>query len=77
MPTLDELREQALRLSPQERAELAAKLLESLDDDDSEALTQAEIEKAWDEEIERRSREVDEGRAELLTEDEFWKQLEG
>jgi putative addiction module component (TIGR02574 family) len=71
--TIDELREQALRLPQAQREQLAIELLDSLDDDASPE----EIAKAWDEEIERRSRAIDEGRAELLTEDEFWKIVEG
>ena len=49
--------DEALRLPAQERASLAAKLIESLDDthdEDSEAL--------WAVEIARRLKEIDEGR---------------
>ena len=51
----------ALSLSPVERAMLADHLLSCLDGPD-----QKEIEAAWAEEAERRLREIDEGKVELL-----------
>ncbi|HET9225487.1 MAG TPA: addiction module protein [Thermoanaerobaculia bacterium] len=44
---------EALQLTPQERAEMAAELLASLDEPED-----ADVEAAWAEEIERRARRV-------------------
>lgn len=51
----------ALELSVEERAMLVDRLLQSLD-----THNQAEIDKAWAEEIERRIREIDEGKVDLI-----------
>jgi putative addiction module component (TIGR02574 family) len=51
----------ALSLSPGERAMLADHLLTSLDDP-----KQKEIDAVWAEEAERRNREIDEGKVELI-----------
>jgi len=56
-----ELLEKALRLPPKARAALIANLIESLDgtnDEDAEA--------AWQAEIDRRARDLDEGDVELV-----------
>ncbi|HYH45772.1 MAG TPA: addiction module protein [Thermoanaerobaculia bacterium] len=50
---------EALRLSPGERAALAQRLLESLDED-------AEIEEAWAVEVERRIAEVESGAVQVI-----------
>ena len=52
------LLEQALGLPEKDRAEIAARLLESLDDGDKEA-----VEAAWAEEIDRRCDALDKGEA--------------
>jgi len=52
------LLDEALRLPEGDRAELAAKLIESLDGQDD-----AEVDSAWAEEIERRCAAVDAGDA--------------
>ena len=57
----DDLLRQGLQLSPEERAALAATLIESLDqevDEDAEA--------AWATEIGRRLRELDAGKVKLI-----------
>jgi putative addiction module component (TIGR02574 family) len=54
----DELFSQALRLPENERAELAARLLESLDEQ-----KEADVDQAWADEIERRCAAVDAGDA--------------
>lgn len=54
--TIDELRAEALRLDPGERAELASQLLVSLDD-----LSECQIEKLWIEEAMRRDAALDNG----------------
>jgi putative addiction module component (TIGR02574 family) len=52
----DAIEQEALRLNPAKRAELAQKLLLSLD-----ALSETEINEAWLDEAERRAQELDEG----------------
>lgn len=54
--TRDAVLEEALRLTPQERADVAAELLESLEVERPDQ--QEEVEKAWAEEIERRARRI-------------------
>lgn len=58
--TVDKIVAEALGLSPQARAFLAERLIESLD-----AAPGTEISHAWREEIRKRCREVDEGLVEL------------
>lgn len=55
---LQEVASKALSLSPPERAELAHELILSLDE-----VTDKEVEKAWDAEIERRVAEIKSGKA--------------
>ncbi len=57
---------EALHLSVQERAQLAQRLLESLDD-----LTGAEAEQLWLIEAQRRSAEIDDGTVQLVSGDEL------
>lgn len=62
MPTdFDTILSEALSLSPNDRAMLADHLLASLD-----GPNQKEIDAAWAEEAERRMREIDEGKVELV-----------
>jgi putative addiction module component (TIGR02574 family) len=56
-----ELLEKALRLPPEARAALIASLIESLD-----GTTDADTEVAWQAEIDRRARDLDEGDVELV-----------
>ncbi len=56
--SVEELKEEALRLSPEARAYLARELLASLD-----ALSDAEIEKLWIDEAIRRDEELASGTA--------------
>jgi hypothetical protein len=65
--TIDELKTEALRLNPGERAELASELLVSLDD-----LSESEIEKLWLEEAIRRDAELDNGAAQAVPADEVF-----
>jgi len=55
---LQEVANRALDLPSEERAELAHKLIVSLDDD-----TDKDVETAWDAEIERRVKEIKGGKA--------------
>ncbi len=59
--TLQDLYLEASELSENERAELAGLLLESL-----ESEPEADVEAAWAEEIERRIREIDSGKAKTI-----------
>ncbi|MEW6185880.1 MAG: addiction module protein [Thermodesulfobacteriota bacterium] len=54
--SLEELKEEMLRLSPEARALLARELLASL-----EGMSEAEIEKLWVDEAIRRDEEIDKG----------------
>ena len=54
--TIDELKAEALRLNPEERAELASELLVSLDE-----LSEPEVERMWLEEAMRRDAALDSG----------------
>ena len=65
--TSDELKAEALRLSPKGRAELASELLVSLDD-----LSEPEIERLWLEEAERRDAALDNGTAGAIPADEVF-----
>lgn len=56
--TIDELKEEALRLAPEARAHLARELLSSLD-----TMSETEIEKLWIEEATRRETELESGTA--------------
>ena len=70
----DSLLHEALKLSPKERADVAAELLASLDDDlpdDREA-----VERAWGAEIERRARRVLAGESAGVPWDEVGRDLE-
>jgi putative addiction module component (TIGR02574 family) len=62
---LHEIEREALHLSEEERAELAQKLLLSLD-----APTEAEIAEDWLVEADRRARELDEGLVEAIPAEE-------
>ena len=54
--SIEELKNEALRLNPEARAHLARDLLESLD-----VMSEAEIEKLWIDEAIRRDEELDKG----------------
>jgi putative addiction module component (TIGR02574 family) len=58
--------EKALELPAQERAKLAERLLESLDD-----LPDRDVEALWLEVAERRAKEIDDGSVELVTPEEL------
>ena len=65
--SIDELKDEALRLSPEGRAYLARELLASLDE-----LSEAEIEELWLQEAMRRDQELDSGTAQSSTADEVF-----
>jgi putative addiction module component (TIGR02574 family) len=62
------LLEQALTLPIEDRALLASGLLASLD---SESLDEAEVDRLWSAETERRARQLESGEAKLVT----WERL--
>lgn len=65
--TIDELKAEALRLNPDERAQLASELIVSLDE-----LSESEIERLWVEEAMRRDAELDNGTARSIPADEVF-----
>ncbi len=66
--TIDEIRQEALRLSVKDRAALTKDLSDSLDDLDD--LTEAEIEQLWIEEALRRAAELESGTAKIVPAEE-------
>ena len=65
-----ELLKKALALSPEERADLAASLMDSLD-----PVEEAAVEAAWNEEIGRRINDLDSGRVQPISQEEFLRRL--
>jgi len=68
---IEQVLAQALALPREDRARLADALLESLEPDDGEAPTEAAWEQAWTAELDRRLRDLDEGRATSISYEEF------
>jgi putative addiction module component (TIGR02574 family) len=66
-----ELVEAALKLEPQTRAEVAEDILESL-----ESSSYGELSPAWEEEIERRVREIEEGRVQMIPAEQVFTEIE-
>lgn len=66
--TADDLREEVLALSVQERARMASDLLASLD---SEAVDEAGIDRLWSAETQRRAAMLESGEADTLTWDDI------
>lgn len=64
------LLDEALKLSAEERAGLAARLLRSLDDEGDEDFDQAAYDDAWGAEIQKRLDEVDRGEVKMIPWDE-------
>lgn len=67
----DTIEEQALALPLEERAKLVERLLESLDN-----LPEQEAEALWLDVAERRAREIDEGRVQLVTSEELERRIQ-
>jgi putative addiction module component (TIGR02574 family) len=61
----------ASSLSVRERAALATRILKSLEDEEDSS----EVEKAWEEEVSRRIRQIDEGNADMIPWEEVRKEL--
>lgn len=66
--SLDKLKEEAMKLASEARAELAHALLVSIED-----LSAAEIERLWIDEAVRRNEEIDSGRVSLRSREEVLK----
>jgi putative addiction module component (TIGR02574 family) len=63
--TTEEILAAALKLDQKERAELAGRLIQSLDKEE-ENLSREEWEKLWAEEADRRIRELDDGKVKAI-----------
>ena len=74
MTAFESVLDQALKLPDDERSKLAASLLRSLEPDGDE-LSPDEWDRVWSTELDRRSREVREGTAELIDGDEVLAEL--
>jgi len=70
--SIDEIESEVLGLPPADRARLAQRLLESLDDS---AEDPAEAERAWEEEIVRRVAELEAGKVELIPAEQVFAEL--
>ena len=70
---LDELKAQALKLSPPDRDELVSALIASLDGEPEG--TPEEIARAWDEEIARRVADLDAGRTATIPAEEVFAEV--
>jgi len=68
-----EVRDAALSLEPEQRARLAAQLIESLEE--AEAVDESEIERLWLAEAEERCRQIDAGQMQLIPADEVLESL--
>ena len=74
-PETNELITSALRLPVTDRVALAKAMLESVEGTTN--VPQAEIDDAWDQEIERRVAEIKSGEIKTIPSSELWKQLGG
>ena len=66
--TIEQVENEALKLKPEARAELAEKLLRSLED-----LSDEDIERLWVEEAVRRNAEIDAGTASMRDAEDVFK----
>lgn len=71
---IEELEAQALKLTRQERSELAHRLIVSLDGEPED--TPEAIAKAWDEEIARRVADMEAGRAEWIPAEQVFEEID-
>jgi putative addiction module component (TIGR02574 family) len=71
--TAEQIRQEALRLPPKDRARLAGELIHSLDEvPEADRLA---VDTAWRAEVERRVRDMREGRVEMLDGDKVMQEL--
>lgn len=66
-----EIVEAALKLDPQVRAEIAQDILESLADS-----SYGELSPAWEQELDRRVKEIEEGRVEMIPAEQVFAEIE-
>lgn len=71
---IEELEAQALKLTPEERSELAHRLIVSLEGDPED--TPEAIAKAWDEEIARRVADMEAGRTEWIPAEQVFEEID-
>lgn len=67
MTTVNEIVDNVLKLPRTDRGYIAQKLIESLDE--------TEVSEAWQEELNRRAKDIDEGNTELIESDEVWQRV--
>jgi len=72
--TLDQVAHDAGELSPQDRWKLVARLIRELEPGDE--LSDAEVEKAWDEEVSRRLEEIDSGKVKAVPAEEVFARIQ-
>lgn len=73
---VEKILQEALALPPEERVRIANALYESVGpDDDGEELSEEEWNVAWAAELDRRMKEVDEGRAEMIPAEQVFAEL--
>jgi putative addiction module component (TIGR02574 family) len=65
----EQLEKGVLHLPREDRSKLASRLLESLEEDDFE------LSPEWAAELDRRVKEMDEGKAEMISSEDFWKEI--
>ncbi len=75
MAAVEKVLQEALALPREDRVRLVDALIESLEPEDEEKLTEAEWEAAWIPEIDRRLRDFDEGRATAISYEEFQRRV--
>ena len=72
--TLEQVTREASELSPQDREKLVARLIRDLEP--VEDVSTEEIEKAWDEEINRRIKEIDSGKVKAIPAEEAFARIQ-
>lgn len=72
---VEKILQEALALPREDRARVMEALQESLEPEDTEALTEAEWEKAWAAEAARRLKNLDEGRTRAIPAEEVFAKL--
>jgi len=73
--TFEALVDQALKLPDEQRGELAARLLRSLESNDGDEVTDQEWAAAWSAELDHRIREIRDGRIDLIDGDQVLNEL--
>lgn len=70
-----DIEQAALQLEPEKRAQLAARLIRSLPGETTIQADEAEIERLWLEEVERRVERIDAGKEELIPAEQVLEEL--